>query len=110
MNKVLLSILIGCYGAQVTAQRLPNVIYILADDIGYTDWGCYGATKIKTPTLDQLAFEGVRFTNAYAPASTSSPSRFALLTGEYAWRKMSVFCRLMLHCLSMYRRTLCQRR
>ena len=46
MNKVLLSILIGCYGAQVTAQRLPNVIYILADDIGYTDWGCYGATKI----------------------------------------------------------------
>ena len=87
MNKVLLSILIGCYGAQVTAQRLPNVIYILADDIGYTDWGCYGATKIKTPTLDQLAFEGVRFTNAYAPASTSSPSRFALLTGEYAWRK-----------------------
>lgn len=87
MNKVLLSSLIGCCALEVSAQRLPNVIYILADDIGYTDWGCYGATKIKTPVLDQLAAEGVRFTNAYAPASTSSPSRFALLTGEYAWRK-----------------------
>lgn len=87
INKVLLSSLIGCCALEVSAQRLPNVIYILADDIGYTDWGCYGATKIKTPVLDQLAAEGVRFTNAYAPASTSSPSRFALLTGEYAWRK-----------------------
>ena len=77
MNKVLLSSLIGCCALEVSAQRLPNVIYILADDIGYTDWGCYGATKIKTPVLDQLAAEGVRFTNAYAPASTSSPSRFA---------------------------------
>lgn len=65
----------------------PNIIFILADDIGYTDFGCYGATKIKTPSVDNLAAEGVRFTNAYAPASTSSPSRYALLTGEYAWRK-----------------------
>ena len=72
-------------GAQQTER--PNIIFILADDIGYSDLGCYGATKIKTPALDQLATEGVRFTNAYAPASTSSPSRYALLTGEYAWRK-----------------------
>lgn len=68
-------------------RQMPNVIFILADDIGYTDLGCYGATRIKTPAVDQLASEGVRFTYAYAPASTSSPSRYALLTGEYAWRK-----------------------
>lgn len=68
-------------------RQMPNVIFILADDIGYTDLGCYGATRIKTPAVDRLAAEGVRFTHAYAPASTSSPSRYALLTGEYAWRK-----------------------
>lgn len=69
------------------AQNCPNVICVLADDVGYMDVGCYGATKIHTPALDTLASEGVRFTNAYSPASTSSPSRYALLTGEYAWRK-----------------------
>lgn len=73
--------------AVVCAQEQPNVICILADDIGYGDLGCYGAEKIKTPVCDWLAAEGVRFVNAYAPASTSSPSRYALLTGEYAWRK-----------------------
>lgn len=68
-------------------DRKPNIICILADDVGYTDLGCYGAKKIKTPNLDRLVQDGIRFTNAYAPASTSSPSRYALLTGEYAWRK-----------------------
>ncbi len=68
-------------------DRKPNIICILADDVGYTDLGCYGAKKIKTPNLDHLGQDGIRFTNAYAPASTSSPSRYALLTGEYAWRK-----------------------
>ena len=73
----------------LSAQQkdLPNIICILADDIGYSDLGCYGAEKIKTPVLDRMASEGVRFTNAYSPASTSSPSRYALLTGEYAWSK-----------------------
>lgn len=77
----------GC--ATLSAQNVerPNVVFILADDIGYTDLGCYGAEKIKTPALDRLAENGIRFTNAYSPASTSSPSRYALLTGEYAWRK-----------------------
>jgi arylsulfatase A-like enzyme len=65
----------------------PNIIFVLADDIGYGDFGCYGATKIKTPNIDAVAREGVRFANAYSPASTSSPTRYALLTGEYAWRK-----------------------
>ena len=63
------------------AEQHPNVIIILADDIGYR------AKKIKTPAIDQLARQSIIFTNAYAPASTSSPSRYALLTGEYAWRK-----------------------
>lgn len=72
--------------AQQNKER-PNVIVILADDIGYTDFGCYGARKIKTPAIDRLARQGIKFTQAYSPASTSSPSRYALLTGEYAWRK-----------------------
>ena len=70
----------------VRASDKPNVIFILADDIGYADFGCYGAKQIKTPNLDKLARTGVKFTNAYSPASTSTPSRYALLTGEYAWR------------------------
>lgn len=68
------------------AENNPNVIFILADDIGYGDFGCYGAKQIKTPHIDDLAGKGVRFTQAYSPASTSTPSRYALLTGEYAWR------------------------
>ena len=65
----------------------PNIVIILADDLGYGDLGCYGATKIKTPNMDRLAQQGVRFTEAYAPSSTCTPSRFSLLTGEYAWRE-----------------------
>lgn len=76
-----------CHTLTAEEVRHPNIIVILADDIGYSDFGCYGATLIKTPAVDKLAKEGVRFTHAYAPASTSSPSRYALLTGEYAWRK-----------------------
>ncbi len=70
-----------------TAPSKPNIIVILADDLGYGDLGCYGATKIKTPNVDRLAAEGLRFTQAYAPSSTCTPSRFSLLTGEYAWRQ-----------------------
>ncbi len=65
----------------------PNIVIILADDLGYGDLGCYGATRIQTPNVDRLAFEGVRFTQGYAPSSTCTPSRFSLLTGEYAWRQ-----------------------
>lgn len=78
-------------------RQMPNVIFILADDIGYTDFGCYGATRIKTPAVDQLAAEGVRFTYAYAPASTSSPSRYALLTGNMLGARTLVSCLQMLH-------------
>lgn len=65
----------------------PNIIFILADDIGYGDFGCYGATKIKTPRIDQLAREGRRFTDAHSPSAVCTPTRYALMTGEYAWRK-----------------------
>lgn len=68
-------------------NRPPNIVVIVADDLGYGDLGCYGATKIKTPNVDRLAKEGVRFTQAYAPASTCTPSRYSLLTGDYAWRQ-----------------------
>ncbi|MEG2219288.1 MAG: sulfatase-like hydrolase/transferase [Muribaculaceae bacterium] len=73
--------------SETAVAKQPNVIIICADDIGYGDFGCYGAKNISTPNLDKLASCGVRFENAYAPASTSSPTRYALLTGEYAWRK-----------------------
>lgn len=66
---------------------LPNVIFIYADDLGYGDLECYGAKNVKTPHVNRLAAEGVRFTNAYATAATSTPSRYSLLTGEYPWRQ-----------------------
>jgi len=65
----------------------PNVIVILADDLGYGDVGCYGATAVKTPHIDRLAAEGLRFTSGYCSASTCTPTRFSLLTGKYAFRQ-----------------------
>lgn len=65
----------------------PNVVLIYADDVGYGDVGAYGAAQIETPNIDQLAREGVRFTDAYSTASTCTPSRYSLLTGRYAFRK-----------------------
>lgn len=64
----------------------PNIVIIFADDVGYGDLGCYGADAIDTPSLDTLAERGVRFTSAYATASTCTPSRYSLLTGEYPFR------------------------
>lgn len=65
----------------------PNLILIYADDLGYGDVGCYGATRVATPNIDRLAREGVRFTTAHSASATCTPSRYALLTGEYAWRR-----------------------
>ena len=61
----------------------PNVVYILADDLGYGDLGCYGATKVQTPHIDRLAKEGRKFSDAHSASAVCTPSRYALLTGEY---------------------------
>lgn len=68
------------------AAEKPNIVIILTDDQGYGDMKCYGNSRLQTPNLDQLAAEGIRFTNFYAGAAASTPSRAALLTGRYAER------------------------
>ncbi len=72
---------------RAAGAKRPNVVVIYADDLGYGDVGCYGATKVKTPNIDRLASQGVRFTHAHSPSATCTPSRYAMLTGEYAWRR-----------------------
>jgi arylsulfatase A-like enzyme len=69
------------------AAAPPNVVLIYADDLGYGDVGAYGATRLRTPRIDGLAARGLRLTNAHSAASTCTPSRYAMLTGEYAWRR-----------------------
>ena len=67
--------------------RPRNIVFILADDLGWGDVSCYGSTPNLTPFLDAYAKQGIRFTDAHAPASTCTPTRYAVFTGEYAWRK-----------------------
>lgn len=69
------------------SQQRPNILFIYADDLGYGDLSCYGATKIQTPNIDRLAKEGLRLTNGHSTASTCTPSRYSLISGQYAWRK-----------------------
>ena len=71
--------------ASETAEK-PNVIVILADDLGFGDVSAYGSATIHTPHIDKLANEGVCFTNGYATSATSTPSRYALMTGMYPWK------------------------
>ena len=71
----------------LAAADRPKIVLIYADDLGYGDVGCYGATKVMTPNIDKLANEGLRFTDAHCTYATCTPSRYALLTGEYAWRR-----------------------
>ena len=72
--------------APAAKPEKPNILFILSDDVGYGDLGCYGATLVKTPNLDRLAREGRRFTDAHSPASMCTPTRRALATGTYSWR------------------------
>lgn len=77
-----------CFVAPACAEpKKPNVIVIMADDMGFGDLSCYGANQFETPYIDQLAAEGQRFTNGYCSASTCTPTRYSLLTGTYAFRK-----------------------
>ena len=84
------SLLTACGGTgsqqQAVAEK-PNVIFIVADDLGYGDMSCYGAEKVSTPHVDSLADSGLRFTDAHSVAATSTPSRYALFTGQYSWRR-----------------------
>lgn len=67
-------------------SQVPNLVFIMADDLGYADLGCYGGRAPISPWLDKLAAQGVRFTHAYANSALCSPSRFALMTGRYQYR------------------------
>ncbi len=79
---------LACFTVSVTvrAAERPNVIVIMADDLGYGDVSCYGATALQTPNIDKLAEEGIRFTSGYCSASTCTPTRYSFLTGTYAFR------------------------
>jgi arylsulfatase A-like enzyme/outer membrane protein assembly factor BamB len=68
-------------------QQKPNIVLIYADDLGYGDLSCYGANRVQTPHIDRLAREGLRFRDAHCSSSTCTPSRYSMLTGEYAWRR-----------------------
>jgi uncharacterized sulfatase len=84
---LLLLLWTGCTtGSRQTPTRAfqrPNIIFILADDLGYGDIGCYGQTRIRTPRLDQMAAEGMRFTQAYSGSTVCAPSRCVLMTGQH---------------------------
>ena len=91
LSHLLLTITIGfalasCQHDEGQAERPPNIVIIYMDDLGYGDVGANGATALRTPNIDNLAVEGVRFTNGYASSATCTPSRYALLTGIYPWR------------------------
>ena len=66
---------------KISTQKHPNIIFIMADDLGYGDLGCYGQKEIKTPNIDRLAAEGTRFTDCYAGSTVCAPTRCVLMTG-----------------------------
>jgi arylsulfatase A-like enzyme len=89
INKWIFTLLVICTITEtLTAQSRPNIVVIVADDLGYGSANAYGASKamIRTPNMDQLAQDGMLFTDANTPASVCTPTRYALLTGRYAWR------------------------
>ncbi|MBI5384157.1 MAG: sulfatase-like hydrolase/transferase [Verrucomicrobia bacterium] len=95
MNHCLVALIgsgILSWQALAAAPAKPNILFLLADDLGWTDLGCYGATDIRTPRLDALAREGVRFTQFYANGPECSPTRTALLTGRYQQRVGGLEC------------------
>jgi len=83
---ILASLVTACVSTSFAAEKLPNIVLIFADDLGYGDLSCYGATKVQTPNIDKLAAEGRRFTDAHSASAVCTPSRYALLTGQYPMR------------------------
>lgn len=91
MHNLTCAVLFACTALTCAANQAlaakPNIVIIYADDIGYGDLSCYGATAVQTPNSDRLAEEGIKFTGGYCTAATCTPSRYSLLTGEYNWRR-----------------------
>ncbi len=87
MKRLLVAAGLSLIAATASAQSRPNIVLIYMDDVGYGDPSSYGATAVQTPNIDRLARQGLRFTDAHSPAATCTPSRYALMTGEYAFRK-----------------------
>src|SRR5947209_11892221 len=87
MTRIVLALTLSCISGGPSASldaaeaRKPNIVFILADDLGYGDLGCYGQDKIRTPKLDRMASEGMRFTQCYAGSTVCAPSRCSLMTG-----------------------------
>ena len=82
-----ISLFLGCKSEKNYSSKNPNIIIIYTDDLGYGDVSAYNKGTLNTPNIDKLANEGIRFNNGYASSATCSPSRYALLTGTYPWRK-----------------------
>ncbi|MCY1719363.1 arylsulfatase [Prolixibacteraceae bacterium Z1-6] len=76
----------GCANRTSNKKVKPNIVIIYADDLGYGDVSCYGATELQTPNIDKLADEGIRFTQGYSTSATCTPSRYGMLTGQYPWK------------------------
>ncbi len=92
MNLLKTACLFFAAAISLHAAEKPNIIFILADDMGYADLGCYGAPDAKTPNIDALAASGVKFTNAYAMGQECTPSRTSILTGRYPQRAGGMEC------------------
>lgn len=78
--------IVGSQKSLPSTTRLPNILFILADDLGYGDLSCYGRPDYRTPNLDQLAKQGLRFTDAYSASPVCTPTRCAFITGRYPAR------------------------
>lgn len=77
----------SCASSVAATGAKPNIVFIMADDLGYNDLSCQGATRIQTPAIDALAKEGIRLTDAHTPSGVCCPTRYGVLTGRYPWRR-----------------------
>lgn len=83
VNLLITAFLVNLVYTGQAADRKPNIIFILSDDLGYGELGCYGQTKMKTPRIDKMASEGVKFTQFYSGQTVYAPSRCSLFTGKH---------------------------
>ena len=85
LKSIGLSVILGCFLTGYSQEK-PNIVLIYIDDLGYGDIGVNGAKGVETPNIDQLAKNGINFTDAHSSAATCTPSRYSILTGSYAFR------------------------